>query len=1254
MKKWLSRLLLVILVFSLNISNTNVTAKAAEKTQNVQYEEKTQEENETQNVQEQETKLTQEEIEAKNEESNLSANYNILHADQVKASNYSNGRLSAPNIANASENSLTNKQINMIVMLIDFPTSDSDPNKGKVTVNKTYSDAQIETLTSAFYGKSRSLTNYISTVSVGNASVNPVLTYKNNSEGEIYVYTADHPLGYYLPYSSSNPTGYKNDYYFDRTKLFTNAFAALKKYITSNLDLDVDDNGEIDSIDFFTPYCGGWNDFLWSHSWVVCDQSQSANGARLVGYNQITYPNNDTGIYQTITHEFMHTIGFPDQYTYGSDVTFANPFDSWTPMTYGTTGYPTVWERYRYGYNWVSESGIKEVTTDGTYTLKGSTTDSNSNTVAYKVSIPDSDEFFMIEYRDKSANVYESDMPNSGIIAYRVNPNRIGNASGDPELYQLRNGSQGCGDAYLNGTSGHKSLELKDRNGNSIGTIECTGISNGQASFKIDKNIEVKDFIQKDAYRGNKLYNNQAIVGIKVNLSGEVEFEEGNVTYKYTVKDPSGVVTTLSNSSSSTTSWTPSSTGKYTLTLTVKDETGNTASKSVDITVRDRISVKSVSLDKNSPQVIGTKITATVNPTGGIGNLKCLAIKAQGGNYQFGSKEVYFTMTNSYSGYWTPDTDGSYNLYATIQDEAGNTNQFPIGTYVVEKNQVTVYYKGYSSPYIHYQVGNGSWTSAPGVKMETSSDVDGYTHMASIDLGSASSLTACFNDGNGSWDNNNRNNYTFTAGYYTLKDGVVTKISKPTKTLGITSLTTNYSKGVTGLRSVTISTGSQNAQGTVKYTYTDTDANGTTKTIKANTTESSVSWSPSSYGTHKLKVTATDGVTTATKTIDFVVNEYAKVTMSAPEKTSVGKATTFTMNATGGTGNLKYKLYYTKSFSSNKVLIQSSTNNTLTWKPTETGTYQIWYAISDEGGDLNHEFGYKQVTVEEKAEAKTVIYYKGYSTPYIHYKIGNGTWTNAPGVKMDSSSDVDGYTHMIEIDLGDADNITACFNNGNGSWDSNGGNNYTFGEGYYTFANGTINKIEKPSSELRIKSITCDKGDTIKYGDKATFTINAAGGSGAYTYSMTTTAYGSGRTLNLLSNSTSNTASWTPDYPRVIYITAHVTDSTGKTVSYTEHFTVKEVTTNEITIYYKGYDNPYIHYKIGNGSWTSVPGVAMTATSEKSGYTHKITIDLGDETNITACFNNGNGSWDSNSGNNYYFSGVGTYTYSSGNINKIS
>lgn len=92
---------------------------------------------------------------------------------------------------------------------------------------------------------------------------------------------------------------------------------------------------------------------------------------------------------------------------------------------------------------------------------------------------------------------------------------------------------------------------------------------------------------------------------------------------------------------------------------------------------------------------------------------------------------------------------------------------------------------------------------------------------------------------------------------------------------------------------------------------------------------------------------------------------------------------------------------------------------------------------------------------------------------------------------------------------------------------------------------------------------------------------------------------------------------------------------------------------NFATIYYKTrFDNPYIHYKVENKQWTNAPGVKMEASLEKPGYGYKITIDLDDDDKLTACFNNGNGNWDSNNGKNYTFT-VGKYTYSNGNITKI-
>lgn len=82
---------------------------------------------------------------------------------------------------------------------------------------------------------------------------------------------------------------------------------------------------------------------------------------------------------------------------------------------------------------------------------------------------------------------------------------------------------------------------------------------------------------------------------------------------------------------------------------------------------------------------------------------------------------------------------------------------------------------------------------------------------------------------------------------------------------------------------------------------------------------------------------------------------------------------------------------------------------------------------------------------------------------------------------------------------------------------------------------------------------------------------------------------------------------------------------------------------NTVTVYYNNtsFSNTNIHYKAGNDSWTTAPGVQMTA-SDRSEYAWMYTIDLGDSVNAIVCFNNGKGTWDSNNGSNY---SVGTGAY---------
>lgn len=100
---------------------------------------------------------------------------------------------------------------------------------------------------------------------------------------------------------------------------------------------------------------------------------------------------------------------------------------------------------------------------------------------------------------------------------------------------------------------------------------------------------------------------------------------------------------------------------------------------------------------------------------------------------------------------------------------------------------------------------------------------------------------------------------------------------------------------------------------------------------------------------------------------------------------------------------------------------------------------------------------------------------------------------------------------------------------------------------------------------------------------------------------------------------------------------------------------IEASTNNTVTIYYNNnsWGQAYIHYQQANGTWTSVPGEKMTATSEVSGYRWKATINLGSNSSTQVCFNDGNNNWDSQNGANYTVS-TGTYGIKDGRQEVIN
>ena len=114
-------------------------------------------------------------------------------------------------------------------------------------------------------------------------------------------------------------------------------------------------------------------------------------------------------------------------------------------------------------------------------------------------------------------------------------------------------------------------------------------------------------------------------------------------------------------------------------------------------------------------------------------------------------------------------------------------------------------------------------------------------------------------------------------------------------------------------------------------------------------------------------------------------------------------------------------------------------------------------AVFKVNGGSNSVYVSSKITVpgaNTQGNNSVTIYYKtDWATPYAHYCVGGGSWTAAPGVKMTKLSD--GY-YKITVPMGGASDIKMCFNDGNDTWDNNGGNDYSFMSGKYTVNNGSV------------------------------------------------------------------------------------------------------------------------------------------------------------------------------------------------------
>ena len=279
----------------------------------------------------------------------------------------------------------------------------------------------------------------------------------------------------------------------------------------------------------------------------------------------------------------------------------------------------------------------------------------------------------------------------------------------------------------------------------------------------------------------------------------------------------------------------------------------------------------------------------------------------------------------------------------------------------------------------------------------------------------------------------------------------------------------------------------------------------------------------------------------------------------------------------------------------------------------------------------------------------TTIYYKSNATTYMHYRVGERSWTKAPGVCMEDS-EFAGYKKLT-VSLGMDTQLTACFNDGNGSWDNNNNANYSFGTGSYIVANGTVKEgIPTVSNNKIILYYKTDWKTAFAHyrtgSDNWTVAPGEQMSASAYNgYQSITIDMGDESTLTVCFNNGSGV--WDNNGNKNYYFDAPGVYTICKGQIQAGEPVVQ--TTGTVSLYYYAptWSTVNCHFRVGTEDWTAVPGKAMERCG--NGY-YTITIPLNDENTVTACFNNGAGTWDSKNGSNYYFTESGNYTIKNGAI----
>ncbi|MGN1042564.1 MAG: M6 family metalloprotease domain-containing protein, partial [Christensenellales bacterium] len=579
---------------------------------------------------------------------------------------------------NAGEYNVINKaepvngDVTNPVVVICFADESADSTRSKVNSE----------LRSFFVGEDNSLKDYYDKVSYGNIGIDTIFP---DAEGEVFVYRSDKPRSYYKAITDASGT----KRYANESALLNAAIKAADEYFDySGKSLDVNGDGYVDSVSFLVSGKdsdgSGWGGLLWPHSWELAEisrlSSTTAEKLNNITVNKFTLNFLETVDVGFLCHEAGHVFGMPDLYHYDYDKNYIQ-VGQWDIMHLNNEipQYPSVYIRDKYLRS-IGDNQIKDLTSDGAYSLKPVTTATAEDVVACRIKISDSESIYM-EYRNNGVSTYDSMLSGSGLIVYRVNNTVTGNTKGryrnsryPDELYVYRPTVATGGDlrskelknlsyaylsadnAYFNNVGSQTSTKSYDENaiyltdGKNTGIIlKITAQSDEAITFEVGLNGYGSEKVTDLFVEGNTEinYGEPLDITVKIKTSGY----DG-----YAVADPSRY----------TVQYDPEKIGVQTATVVYTDESGGRIKYNFNVTIKDMPTVDGFNL--------ATGPTKTVYAVGEKIDLSGLSVAVE--YKKAGAVEIKYSQSEDYR--W--ETEGADTTRSGVYEM--KITYLPFGRYV--------------------------------------------------------------------------------------------------------------------------------------------------------------------------------------------------------------------------------------------------------------------------------------------------------------------------------------------------------------------------------------------------------------------------------------------------------------------------------------------------------------------------------------------------------------------------------------------